>query len=95
MRLLHIEDDGSLSLGEFIEYAIPEYAIPEYAIPKYAIPKYAILSHTWGKDSEEVNYQDLVNKTGKHKRGQQKLQFCADKAQKDGLRYFWVDTCCR
>jgi hypothetical protein len=80
MRLLHIEDDGSLRLDEFIEDDIPEYAI---------------LSHTWGKDSEEVNYQDLVNKTGKHKRGQQKLQFCADKAQKDGLRYFWVDTCCR
>jgi hypothetical protein len=80
MRLLHIEDDGSPSLDEFIKDKIPEYAI---------------LSHTWGSDSEEVSYQDLVNGTGKHKRGQQKLQFCAEKAQKEGLRYFWVDTCCR
>lgn len=69
MRLLHIKNDGSLRFEDDIEDDIPEYAI---------------LSHTWGKDSEEVNYQDLVNKTGKHKRGQQKLQFCADKAQKDG-----------
>ena len=23
-----------------------------------------------------------------------KLQFCAEKAKRDDLRYFWADTCC-
>jgi hypothetical protein len=58
------------------------------------IPAYAILSHTWGPDSEEVTYQDLVNGTGKDKGGYSKLHFCADQAQRDGLVYFWIDTCC-
>ncbi|PVH71070.1 heterokaryon incompatibility [Cadophora sp. DSE1049] len=42
------------------------------------IPKYAILSHTWSADTEEVTFQDLMNYT----------------AERDGLQYFWVDTCC-
>lgn len=80
MRLLHIEDGGELSLAEFIEDDIPPYAI---------------LSHTWGPDSEEVSYQDLTKRTGKEKGGHRKIDFCAKQAWKDGLRYFWVDTCCR
>jgi hypothetical protein len=24
----------------------------------------------------------------------QELRFCGNQAEKDGLRYFWVDTCC-
>jgi hypothetical protein len=58
------------------------------------IPKYAILSHTWGADSEEVTFQDLVDGTGERKIGYEKLRFCADQARRDRLRYFWVDTCC-
>ena len=27
------------------------------------IPTYAIVSHTWGPDTEEVNFQDLINGT--------------------------------
>jgi hypothetical protein len=58
------------------------------------IPLYAILSHTWGPDSEEVTYQDMVHGSGKDKTGYKKIRFCADQAQRHGLLYFWIDTCC-
>ena len=58
------------------------------------LPAYAILSHTWGADDEEVTYQDLEQGTGIHKPGYAKIRFCAEQADKDGLRFFWVDTCC-
>jgi hypothetical protein len=28
------------------------------------------------------------------KEGYQKIRFCAQQAERDGLDYFWVDTCC-
>jgi hypothetical protein len=58
------------------------------------IPPYAILSHTWGKDEEEVTFDDLQNDRGKNKAGYIKLEFCVEQARKDQLEYFWVDTCC-
>ena len=58
------------------------------------IPFYAILSHTWGEDTEEVTFQDIVNGTGTDKTGYDKIRFCADAARRDGLIYFWIDTCC-
>jgi hypothetical protein len=58
------------------------------------IPCYAILSHTWGVDDEEVTFDDLKDGSGKSKAGYVKIQFCGEQARKDGLRYFWVDTCC-
>jgi len=39
------------------------------------IPKYAILSHTWGLDTEEVTFSDLVNGTGVNKTGYEKIKF--------------------
>ena len=80
MRLLHIADDETLSLVEFIEDDIPPYAI---------------LSHTWGPDSEEVSYRDMIDGTGEKKEGHRKIRYCAYQALKNNLRYFWVDTCCR
>ncbi|KAL6901147.1 vegetative incompatibility protein HET-E-1 [Trichoderma evansii] len=56
------------------------------------LPPYAILSHTWG--AEEVIFKDLVEGTGENKLGYHKIQFCGDQGWRDGLRYFWVDTCC-
>jgi hypothetical protein len=56
------------------------------------IPPYAILSHTWG--SEEVSFLDLVHSSGTSKAGYRKIVFCGEQAARDGLRYFWVDTCC-
>jgi hypothetical protein len=58
------------------------------------IPVYAILSHTWGADSEEVTYEDLIEGTSTHKTGYDKIKFCAQLSDQDGLRYFWIDTCC-
>ncbi|KAH8780655.1 heterokaryon incompatibility protein-domain-containing protein [Hyaloscypha finlandica] len=56
------------------------------------IPEYAILSHRWG--AEEVTLADLTNGNGKRMAGYSKLQFCGEQAKRDGLHYFWVDTCC-
>ena len=59
------------------------------------IPGYAILSHTWGADTEgEVTFQDLKDGSGKRKPGYDKIWFCGEQARRDGLQYFWVDTCC-
>ena len=58
------------------------------------IPPYAILSHTWGKDIEEVTFEDLKNGAAEAKAGYEKIRFCGEQAKEDGLEYFWVDTCC-
>lgn len=79
MRLLKLDDDGELSLTEFIGDHIPPYAI---------------LSHTWGADNEEVTFKDLVEGTGKTKAGYGKIRFCTKQAASNGLQYSWIDTCC-
>ncbi|RDL34650.1 uncharacterized protein BP5553_07778 [Venustampulla echinocandica] len=56
------------------------------------IPKYAILSHRWG--AEEVIFKDLMDSTSQKKAGYSKIDFCGEQARRDGLQYFWVDTCC-
>jgi tetratricopeptide (TPR) repeat protein len=57
------------------------------------IPPYAILSHRWG-DSEAL-FEDVDNGAYKKKEdGYQKIKFCVAQAARDGLRYFWIDTCC-
>jgi hypothetical protein len=56
------------------------------------IPPYAILSHTWG--SQEVTYEEMVEGSGRNKAGHAKIEFCGKQAARDGLRYFWVDSCC-
>ena len=56
------------------------------------IPKYAILSHRWG--AEEITFKDLIDGTSKSKAGYNKLRFCGEQAKRNGLQYFWVDTCC-
>jgi hypothetical protein len=79
MRLLSVGEEGRFSLKEYTENNAPPYAI---------------LSHTWGQGDEEVVFKDLAEGKGKEKPGFQKLVFCAKQAEKDGLRFFWVDTCC-
>jgi hypothetical protein len=56
------------------------------------IPKYAILSHRW--EAGEVTFKDLIDGTGASKAGYDKIRFCGEQAKRDGLQYFWVDTCC-
>lgn len=79
MRLLHNDGQNNFSLMEFTGQDIPPYAI---------------LSHTWGPDSQEVTFQDLVSGSGQDKIGFKKIQFCGRQALKNELSYFWVDTCC-
>jgi WD40 repeat protein len=57
------------------------------------IPPYAILSHTW-QEGEEVAYSELTEGSSTEKAGYDKIRFCAQQAKRDGLDYFWVDTCC-
>ena len=59
-----------------------------------SIPKYAILSHTWEED--EVTYKEMLKRPNEvvSKKGYQKIKACAQQALKDGLEYFWADTCC-
>ena len=84
MRLLKREKSGWL---------ISTYA---FSLTKFDPPnipsEYAIFSHRWGPD--EVTYKDIENGTAKTKAGYKKLEFCGEQAARDGLLYFWIDTCC-
>ncbi|KAF2032441.1 HET-domain-containing protein [Setomelanomma holmii] len=79
MRLLQLDDNGECSLVERVGNDIP---------------RYATLSHTWGKDGDEVTFQDLMNGRGKDKPGYRKVRFCTKQAATNGLRFSWIDTCC-
>lgn len=57
-------------------------------------PHYATLSHTWGLDSDEVTFADIQHRQGQDKPGYAKIRFCGKQARRDGIEYFWVDTCC-
>jgi len=78
MRLLEIKGPGEFSLVQ---------------VATHNTLPYAILSHTWVHD-QEVTYKDLVGGAGERKTGYEKIKFCGEQATKDGLQYFWVDTCC-
>jgi hypothetical protein len=80
MRLLERGENGGISLT---------YDLADGDIPK----RYAILSHTW-MHREEVTFQDFIGGSGRDKEGYKKIQFCEEQAARDGIRYFWADTCC-
>lgn len=83
MRLLQHDDDGGLSLVEFIGDSIPPYAI---------------LSHTWSQTSTEVSFAAFMSdedlEDPKYSESYGKILRCGEQAKRDGLEYFWVDTCC-
>ncbi|KAF2260348.1 vegetative incompatibility protein HET-E-1 [Lojkania enalia] len=81
MRLLTYLKDGELSITDYLDD-------PD------TIPSYAILSHTWGADADEVTFEDLKGNASKDKPGYEKIRFCGQQVQRDGLQYFWIDTCC-
>ncbi|RDH36245.1 CMGC protein kinase [Aspergillus welwitschiae] len=58
------------------------------------VPRYAILSHTWGADHEELSFRDITENTIKRESLPFKIAKCCEQAEKDGLQYAWVDTCC-
>ncbi|KAJ8115125.1 hypothetical protein OPT61_g3150 [Boeremia exigua] len=95
MRLLETTDGRKYTLTKEFHY-------------NDKVPPYAILSHTWDTD-QEVTFEDITEdnkskysrlraslraRTRFGKKGYKKLRFCAQQAKRDGLRYFWVDTCC-
>src|SRR5271155_2034114 len=75
-----------------LEYHGNEFSLTKDLLDN--IPAYAILSHTWGDDGQEFTFEDLAKGAGKSKPGYRKIRFCGEQAARDGLRYFWVDTCC-
>lgn len=79
MWLLSTNADGTFKLNNF---------------PGNIPSRYAILSHTWEADDQEVTFQDLMLGIAIKKKGYRKIQFCSEQAMKDGLQYFWVDSCC-
>lgn len=81
MRLLHLDNNGSLSLRNYWDPG--------------NIPPYAVLSHTW-QTNQEVTHWDMVtdNDKARGKAGYGKLCFFTQQAKRDGLNYIWVDTCC-
>ncbi|KAN0072425.1 Heterokaryon incompatibility protein (HET) domain containing protein, partial [Elaphomyces granulatus] len=82
MRLLKLNDSGEFDLTR------------DFILVANDIPRYAILSHTWGPDTEEVNFQDMIDGTAKSKPGYNKIRFCEEQAERDGWKYFWIDSCC-
>jgi hypothetical protein len=81
MRLLSYTDD------------VDGFILTKDFIGDVDIPPYAILSHTW-EDGEEITFNELKDGTGREKNGYKKIQFCGQQAKRDGLQYFWIDTCC-
>jgi hypothetical protein len=73
MRLLR-----SCDTGEFI--------FTEDLVSDDSIPPYAILSHTW-REGGEVTFKDLTDGTGQDKNGYNKIRFCGQRAERDGLHY--------
>lgn len=80
MRLLRLQSNGNLRLTKYFA--------------ENEVPQYAILSHTWEDAADEVTFQDVVKGIYQGKAGFQKIKFCGKQAARDGLQYFWVDSCC-
>ncbi|KAL8310668.1 hypothetical protein RB601_003610 [Gaeumannomyces tritici] len=63
--------------------------------PDDKTPPYAILSHTWGDEREELTCRNIEEgKVDKPGVGSVKFHGCCRQAEKDGIGYAWVDTCC-
>ena len=56
------------------------------------VPPYAILSHTW--EDGEVLFHDISTDLSKEKKGWSKILGSCMEAEKLGIFYLWVDTCC-
>lgn len=81
MWLLSRSDHGDYRLTEFSD--------------EDNVPPYAILSHRClQSDEAEPTFKDLGRRSGQKKPGYKKIEFCGAQVERDGLKYFWVDTCC-
>ena len=59
-----------------------------------ATEPYAVLSHTWGKEDEELSFQDMQALDQCQISKREKLDRSCEQACKDGFKYVWIDTCC-
>ena len=50
-----------------------EFSLTKDLLVSDDIPPYAILSHTWGADTEEVSFKDMIDGTSKRKTGYDKI----------------------
>lgn len=76
--MIHLINVNTLKLEEF----------------RGSVPPYAILSHTWGADHEELSFREITRKNLNKEDLPFKVAKCCEQAEKDGLTYAWVDTCC-
>ena len=68
------------------------FELHEFVDPAHA-PPYAILSHTWGE--QEVSFKDVQDiAVAQSKIGFAKIGFLCQQANRDGMEWAWVDTCC-
>ena len=63
------------------------------------IPPYAILSHTWGRDKDEVIFKEMLPgvemSPAAEKEGFKKIQMtCTIARAEHDLDYAWIDTSC-
>ena len=58
------------------------------------VPKYAILSHTWGREQDEVSFQELHNPGVVSRPGYRKIKKSCELAEAYDCPYVWIDTCC-
>lgn len=58
-------------------------------------PEYAILSHVWAQNmDEEVTYGELSSGRQRDCEGWSKIIKGCEMARRDGIKWFWIDTCC-
>ena len=60
------------------------------------IPEYAILTHRW-RDPEERLFSDVRYTRDWHRRdvsGARKILELGKQTLRDGIKAFWIDTCC-
>jgi hypothetical protein len=79
MRLLSFDSNDQPCLTPFSELEAPQYAV---------------LSHTWGPSSGEITFAEILGNSGREKAGYRKIEFCRNQAQAEGIKHFWIDTCC-
>ena len=62
-----------------------EFSLTKDFVSDGDIPRYAILSHTWGADTEEATFKDMVDGTDKGKPGYNKISFCSAGNKPDAM----------
>ncbi|KAI6030064.1 hypothetical protein EDC04DRAFT_118420 [Pisolithus marmoratus] len=101
MRLIHVRTILDFEEGKKVDSEA--IVLKEFGDEELAQIKYGILSHCWGTPQEEVQYKEMdalirmggsARKRLRQRSGYQKIHKSCEQAWKDGLAWFWVDTCC-